>query len=129
MALRPAGIFGPERVPGVRGSRRPLARVGLPDDGKVQIAQVLAGAGLRLGATTVGRMLKEGGPLDEADDEAVADDGGSEVTTRVVTAKHPDPVWHLDSSAIPTSPGFWIPWTPLSCQRRHSALLVTSSRH
>ena len=69
---------------------------------------------MHLGATTVGRMLKEGGPLDEADDVAVAEDRGSEVTTRVVTAKHPDHVWHLDLSVIPTSPGFWIPWIPLA---------------
>jgi len=49
-----------------------------PTMGKVRIAQVLARAGWRLGATTVGRMLKETGPLDEADDVAVTEAGGSE---------------------------------------------------
>jgi transposase InsO family protein len=89
-----------------------------PTMGKVRIAQVLARAGLRLGATTVGRMLKEGGPLDEADDVAVTEDGGSEVTTRVVTAKHPDHVWNVDLTVIPTAAGFWVPWFPFSLPQR-----------
>ena len=36
-----------------------------PTLGKVRIAQVLARAGLHLGATTVGRMLKAGVPIEE----------------------------------------------------------------
>jgi hypothetical protein len=37
----------------------------LPAMGKVRIAQVLARAGLHLGATTVGRMLRETEPVPE----------------------------------------------------------------
>ena len=80
----------------------------LPTMGKVRIAQVLARAGLHLGATTVGRMLKEGEPLSPGE----SDQATVEVTTRVVTAKCPGHVWHVDLTTVPTSAGFWVPWLP-----------------
>ena len=86
--------------------------------GKVRIAQVLARAGLLLGATTVGRMLKWDRPIKETDEIAVAEDDEVEVVTRVVTAKYPDHVWHLDLSVIPTTAGFWVPWFPFSKLQR-----------
>ena len=76
--------------------------------GKVRISQVLARAGLHLGASTVGRMRKEGEPLSPC----VTDLAAIEVTTRVVTAKYPDHVWHVELSTVPTSAGFWVPWLP-----------------
>ena len=86
--------------------------------GKVRIAQVLARAGLVLGATTVGRMLKWDRPIKETGEMAVAEDDEVEVVTRVVTAKYPDHVWNLDLTVIPTTAGFWIPWFPFSKLQR-----------
>jgi transposase InsO family protein len=33
--------------------------------------------------------------------------------TRVVTAKYPNHVWHVDLTAVPIA-GFWVPWLPLA---------------
>jgi len=76
-----------------------------PTLGKVRIAQVLARAGLHLGATTVGRMLKHKRPKGDVAGE-VAGRG------RAVTAKYPNHVWHVDLTAVPTLAGFWVPWLP-----------------
>ncbi len=54
--------------------------------GTRKIARVLCRAGLHLGATTVRRMLAEKGGRRTA--TAVA------ASTRIVTAKRPDEVWH-----------------------------------
>ena len=90
-----------------------------PSLGKVKLAQILARAGLHLGATTVGRMLKakdRKAPSDEpkpsvelAEDLPDAD--------RVVTAKRPNHVWHTDLTAIPLA-GFWVPWLPFALPQR-----------
>ena len=80
----------------------------LPTMGKVRIAQVLARAGLHLGASTVGRMLKEGEPLSPGDTDLAT----IEVTTCLVTAKCPGHVWHVDLTTVRTSAGFWVPWVP-----------------
>jgi len=77
-----------------------------PAMGKVRIADTLCRAGLHLGATTVGRILKEERIPDPGDDE------GS--PGHVVTARYPNHVWHLDLTVIPTSSGFWTPWSPFS---------------
>jgi len=69
-----------------------------PSMGKVKIAETLCRAGLHLGTTTVGRILKED-PLPSPGDAAPS--------TRVVTAKHPNPIWHVDLTAVPTSVGFF----------------------
>jgi putative transposase len=80
----------------------------LPTMGKVRIAQVLARAGLHLGVTTVGRILKETGPVPEETAEIVP------VEVRHVTAKHPGEVWHVDLTTVPTTAGFWVPWLPFA---------------
>jgi transposase InsO family protein len=81
----------------------------VPTMGKVRIAEVLARAGLHLGATTVGRILKDSRPV--PDDMA----GALEIIeTRHVTAKHPDDVWHVDLTVVPTGAGFWVPWPPFA---------------
>ena len=80
-----------------------------PSMGKERIARVLARAGLHLGATTVGRMLKSEEPLGEALESIEVT-----VATRVVTAKYPDHVYHVDLTAVPTRAGFWVPWLPFS---------------
>jgi putative transposase len=77
----------------------------LPTMGKVRIAQVLARAGLHLGVTTVGRILKETEPVPEEAVEIMR-------VERRVTAKCPGEVWHIDLTTIPTAAGFWVPWLP-----------------
>ena len=76
-----------------------------PGMGKVKIADTLCRAGLHLGVTTVGRILKEA-PRPRPGDAAPS--------TRVVTAKCPNHVWHIDLTAVPTSAGFWVSWLPFS---------------
>jgi putative transposase len=83
-------------------------KVLLPTMGKVRIAQVLSRAGLHLGVTTVGRILKEPEPIPE---EAVTLEV---VETRGVTARHPGDVWHIDLTTVPTGSGFWVPWVPFA---------------
>ena len=63
-----------------------------PTMGKVKIAQTLARAGLHLGATTVGRMLREdAAPKPRPKVNAQA-------TGRVLTAKYRDQIWHISPS-------------------------------
>jgi transposase InsO family protein len=80
----------------------------LPTMGRVRIAQVLARAGLHLGVTTVGRILKETEPVPEEAAEIVS------VETRHVTAKSPGEIWHIDLTTVPTAAGFWVPWLPFA---------------
>jgi transposase InsO family protein len=73
--------------------------------GKVKIAETLCRAGLHLGVTTVGRIKKEY-PQPCPEDTAPS--------TRVVTAKRPNHVWHVDLTVVPTSAGVWAPWLPFA---------------
>ena len=85
-----------------------------PPLGKVKIAQILACAGLHLGVTTVGRMLKakdKKAPPSKSESTATA--GDSLPSERVVTAKRPNHVWHVDLTAVPLG-GFWVPWLPFA---------------
>ena len=77
-----------------------------PTRGKVKIAQILARAGLHLSPTTVGRRLREPTPLVTKQPE------GS--TARVVTAKGPNHLWHLDLTIVPTVSGFGTPGVPFA---------------
>ncbi len=77
-----------------------------PAMGKIRIADTLCRAGLHLGATTVGRILKEERIPDSGDDEGPPG--------HVVAAKYPNHVWHVDLTVVPTSSGFWTPWSPFS---------------
>ena len=73
-----------------------------PSMGTRRIARVLARAGLHLGATTVRRMLR---PSPKRASSPTA-----KGIPRVVTARHPNHVWHLDLTTVPTSGGFWTSW-------------------
>jgi hypothetical protein len=84
-----------------------------PSLGKVKIAQVLARAGLHLCATTAGRMLKAKTPNPKPT-ETPAKEVASEEVPRVVTAKRPNHVWHVDLTLVPTGSGFWTAWLPFS---------------
>src|SRR5262245_44649564 len=80
-----------------------------PTLGKKKLAEVLARAGLHLATTTIGRIRKEKpkpGPL--------AHRQLRKTSGRVVTAKRPNHVWHVDITVIPTQMGFWCPWLPFA---------------
>ncbi len=84
-----------------------------PTLGKARIAQMLARAGLHLGVSTVGRMLKR---------ELSRDDVGFQLPVaasgRRVKAKTPNHIWYVDLTTVPTSAGFWVPWMPFAKQQR-----------
>jgi putative transposase len=78
-----------------------------PSMGKVKIAQTLTRAGLHLGASTVGRILAEPPQRPPDFTREQRDSKG-----RVVTAKRPNHVWHVDLTMVPTLAGMWVPWLP-----------------
>jgi putative transposase len=75
--------------------------------GKVKIAQMLARAGLHLGATTVGRLRRQ--PPAPAPTPLPSEPMPS---ARRVTAKRPNHVWHVDLTTVPTAARFWTSWLP-----------------
>jgi transposase InsO family protein len=77
-----------------------------PSLGKAKIAETLCRAGLHLGTTTVGRILKEPPRLMPSE--------SAESTDGVVTAKYANHVWHVDLTTVPTRAGFWAPWMPFA---------------
>ena len=95
-----------------------------PSLGKQKIAQVLCRAGLHLGTTTVGRILKEDPHPKPAEKQAAspqpveeapqAEKVPAEAAQRVVTAKRINHVWHVDLTLVPTQLGFWASWLPFS---------------
>ncbi len=125
---------------GVRATAFPLPSSGEGQGVSVKIAQTLARAGLHLGTTTVGRMLKGGedaaertpaptaAPAPDAGTtpvgpycreglsgkEAAADAESSVTKPRVLTAKRPNHVWHVDLTTVPTAAGFWTSWLPFA---------------
>jgi putative transposase len=80
-----------------------------PSMGKARIAQVLCRAGLHLGSTTVGRMLRE-----RPKPESIA----ATRCLRRVQSKRPNHVWHLDLTTVPTSSGLWTSWLPWAMPQR-----------
>jgi hypothetical protein len=76
--------------------------------GKVKIAQILARAGLHLGATTVGRMLKENRAPQRTENRQ------KEGKKRVATSKYRNHLWEMDLTTIPIGRGFWTTWQPFS---------------
>ena len=81
-----------------------------PKMGTRRIVNVLARAGLHLGATTVRRMLK---PAPKPTPKTKRPS-----KPRAVTAKSPNHVWHLDLTTVPTIGGFWISWWPFAIPQR-----------
>lgn len=77
-----------------------------PTMGKVKMAQTLCRAGLHLGSTTVGRILKEP-PHPAPKNQEVAQ------SSREITAQRPNHVWHVDLTAVPIG-GFWTSWLPFA---------------
>ena len=90
------------KFPGfVRSIVRQL-KVFFPGMGNAKIAQVLARAGLHVGETTVGRILKER-PTEDKSEESLPDDNAEAVKNPVVAARYPGHVWHTDFTAVPAS--------------------------
>jgi transposase InsO family protein len=78
---------------------------------------------IHLGVTTVGRILKEKPqptPEQTANDEVTGqtDTPSSRPTARntkrVVTAKYPNHVWHVDLTTVSILGGFWTSWLPFA---------------
>jgi putative transposase len=60
-----------------------------------------------MAATTVGRILKE---TDKPRPDPIAEET-QDKPVRVVTAKRPNHVWHVDLTQVPST-GLWVPWLP-----------------
>ena len=76
--------------------------------GKRKIAAILARAGLHLGTTSVARMLtRKRGPF-----PPLRDSCRQATTPRVVTAKYPGHLWHIDLTTVSTLAGFATAWFP-----------------
>jgi putative transposase len=82
-----------------------------PSLGKVKIAETLARAGIHIGKTTVGRILKE----KTVDSPDPAEDTSK--CSRIVS-KYPNHTWHADLTAVPISGGFWTNWFPNTLRQR-----------
>jgi transposase InsO family protein len=63
---------------------------------------------LHLATTSVGRIRKEK-PAPPPEPEEATDS-----TDRVVTAKYPNHVWHVDLTTVPIGAGFWCSWLPFA---------------
>ena len=53
-------------------------------------------------------MIRDGSRTPEPSKDASIE---RSIDTRTVTAKHPNHVWHVDLTVIPTTAGFWVPWS------------------
>lgn len=84
-----------------------------PRMGKRKIAEVLARAGLHLGATTVRRITLE--------TESVSPDDGDEAAIAgktTIIARGPHHVWGTDLTVVPTQAGFWTMLCPFAWLQR-----------
>jgi putative transposase len=75
-----------------------------PNLGKAKTAQILARAGLHLGPTTIRRMQRD---ARWPESQKVL-----QPIPRIVTARKPDHLWHVDLTTVPTALGFWTSWLP-----------------
>ena len=100
-----------------------------PGKGRRKKAEMLLRAGLRIADSTVRRMLRRPRPTPAPSPEPAPTTETTETTDttkttatvggtpRVVTAKRPHHVWHLDITAIPIGSaggGFWVAWWPFA---------------
>ena len=81
-----------------------------PSMGKLKMAETLCRAGLHLGPSMVGRGLKEP-PCSRPKAVTIA-------KGRVVTAREPGQVWHIDLTAVPIGRGSWTTWSPFALPTR-----------
>ena len=81
-----------------------------PAMGTTRIAAVLSRAGLHLGRTTVRRMLKRR--------PRRAAPSATSRSERRIRSSHPNHIWLVDLTTVPTLTGFWISWLPWSVPQR-----------
>ena len=86
---------------------RPASAHALPHHGQAEDGPDLGPHGLHLGTTTVGRMLKAP-PAKPPMHKSAA------TKARIVTARTPNHVWHIDLTTVPIVSGYWVPWAPFS---------------
>jgi len=88
-----------------------------PVMGRRRIADFLGRAGLHIAPSTVRRMLNRAPASETPAPVAPAknpDEPVSSAKPRTVIAKYPNHVWGIDTTAVPTSMGFWTSWFPFS---------------
>ena len=83
-----------------------------PTLGKVKIADKLLRAGIHIGKTTVGRILKEK-PVDAP--KPTSDDRNKQCR---IVSKYLGHTWNADLTAVPISGGFWTYWMPNAISQR-----------
>jgi transposase InsO family protein len=89
-----------------------------PTMGKKRIAQTRARAGLALGLSTVGRILKERETeRPEPDENVSAETVGARHVGKPVQAAKPNDVWQIDLTVVPTAAGFWTAWFPFAVEQ------------
>ncbi len=86
-----------------------------PSFGYGRIAHVLGREGLRLGTSTVQRMMRRVVPPEPEPAPEPAKRGNQREN---VIALHPHHVWHCDLTTVPTSMGFWTPALPFGLAQR-----------
>jgi transposase InsO family protein len=97
-------------------------RTTIPSFGTRRLAAVLARAGLKLAPTTVRRLADDAlaptpptePPSNDpaiAEERKPADAETAPSAGRVVTAREPHRLWHIDITVVSTL-GLWIPWLP-----------------
>jgi putative transposase len=84
-----------------------------PAMGRRRIGAFLARAGLHIAPTTVRRMLNRK-PAAEPPAPVAPAEPLSSAKPRTVIANYPNHVWGVDTTAVPTSTGFWASWFPFS---------------
>jgi hypothetical protein len=88
-----------------------------PVMGRRRIADFLARAGLHIAPSTVRRMLNRAPATETPAPVAPAknpDEPLASAKPRTVIANYPNHVWGIDTTAVPTSAGFWTSWFPFS---------------
>lgn len=85
-----------------------------PRFGRKTIAEYFARAGLAVSASTVRRRLQEEPTQEEKPSSGDDTKKKSRNTGEAVTSKHPDHLWLLDLTVVPTSGGFVVPWLPFA---------------
>jgi transcriptional regulator with XRE-family HTH domain len=77
-----------------------------PSLGKVKTSQILARSGLHLGPMTIRHMLRDTRWPEPRKVPPAAH--------RVVSARKPNHLWHVDLISVPTALGFWVSWLPFA---------------
>jgi transposase InsO family protein len=86
-----------------------------PSFGYGKIAHVFGREGLRLGTSTVQRMVRR---VVAPEPEPEPDRARRANPMKKVIAQHPHHAWHCDLTTVPTSMGFWTPALPFGLAQR-----------